>query len=177
MARIILTLVTLVLLVASAVAAETAKPRVVQYQNTGYLYGRFDLDTTPSSCGLGVQLVLERLSQVVPKEYRIAFAKKDGIIAIPVKPGTYTIDSVAYLTESGEEYSRKPLDYPKKEFTVENRKAYYLGDFTATTKCTYGVKSSWVMGNMEYNFDETTTDFSKKYAEYDKDEKLPVFGE
>lgn len=180
MTRIVLAIAALILLVAPAGADETAKPRVLQYQNTGYLYGRFDLSTTPNSCGLGVQLVLQRLSQMAPQEYTIAFARKDGVMVIPVKPGSYTIDSVAYLTESGSEYSRKPLDQLKKTFTVENRKAYYLGDFTATTKCAYGddgIKSSWAAGNREDNFDETTKDFSKRYAEYDKFEKLAVFGE
>lgn len=176
------TVLTIVLLFVSGCASETIYllPNSQPPKDTGVLYGRFNLTAIPSTCNLEVGLVLKPLKEDNPKEYIIKFDRTDGVIAMPIKAGEYVIDSVAFLTRSGSEHSRKTLDHHKGIFVVKSGKAYYLGDFEANTKCSsgpQGLTSSWGMKDVGNKFLATTTDFSNKYVQFDKYEKLPAYDE
>lgn len=163
--------------------------------DAGYIYGRLSLEATPQACGLGVGLILSGLANGKEEEYLLKFIKldhdfevseetagtsRDDIIGMSLHPGDYTIENAAFLSEDGSEFTRKSFNKHFGTFTVEKGKAYYLGDFTAVTKCTrksaQGNQYSWSMKEADINFIKTTADFNDKFIHFKECEKKPLSG-
>jgi hypothetical protein len=158
--------------------------------DSGYVYGRFGLAPSPQSCGLEVGLVLTAKGSQKQKEYMVKFKKTDPdkkaelkfdeVIGMEVEPGEYMVDSVAFITEEGSEYKRKPFDKFETTFQVDKGTAYYVGDYSAVTSCFSKVSRSlhysWSMKEIDNNFDRSTADFTRKYIYFGPMEKLSATG-
>jgi hypothetical protein len=160
--------------------------------DAGYIYGRCSLNASPRDCRLEVALVVTS-EKGKERERRITFIKSDldfdqplekrkytpvDVVGIAVEPGEYTIESVDFIHEDGSVNSRKSFDKHFGLFTVEKGKAYYVGDFSATTRCLQtgpqGFQYSWSMKEQNYNFIRTTADFVTKFVFFTEYPKVAV---
>jgi hypothetical protein len=160
-------------------------------KDSGYIYSRVAMNPAPFSCGLGVSLVVKSTQEKPKKEYLVKFVKvrdvktddekadtkkAEAIVAMAVDPGEYLIAGVAFITEEGPEFSRKPFGRYIKPFRVDKGKAYYVGDYAAVTSCMAGssrsAQTSWSMKSVDHDFDRATADFSRKYIYFGNVEKV-----
>lgn len=134
-----------------------------------YLYGRFTLRQVLLA-GIPPQMGILVQGNTPESSYRIELLPQGSISVIAVKPGAYALKKLIY-NYGGDSQEEKPLpdSLQTTEFRVESGKAYYLGDFYATTtteRTGSGVHVTWRLDSMTDNFQKSTDDFKRIFPHF-----------
>jgi hypothetical protein len=146
----------------------------------GYIYGRF---YQKSFHQVEVGIFIENIE--TKKAYQIPFRrdtllvfKAKPVFAIVVDPGTYRIKSGygAQANILGPLVKERNLNQSVLggTFTVEQGKAYYIGDFAGSSRAAYFRRIVWEVDSFKENFDKTSDEFRKGYEKFGSVEMINV---
>ena len=138
-----------------------------------YLYGRFLQSARENSLQIGLLITSSRRS----REYCIRFTKDKGsVYAVPVSPGEYKINKLLFIDGDDVVQDALYLSYLISNcvFSVEQGKAYYLGDYfgeTSSKRTYHGPKNQWILRGICDNFTNTTQELEYKCPQFKQIEK------
>ncbi len=151
----------------------------VHEDGMGYIYGRF---STLSLKEGGVSISFNAPVTEYLEDYYFGYPKFSLVIGdnaffygteademvqmMPVRPGTYTIDSIELLTY--EEFNVDPLAFEAEGYNnnivVEPNTAIYIGDFSGNHGRNYDNELVWDVNEPANNYDKTTVELKEKYS-------------
>ncbi len=98
-----------------------------------YIYGDFVVEHDSLSPYGYLEITLELVNIDTKETVYVGFSEYQTLQLLPIKPGNYVLEGIAYLNHLNFIQSEKPLPWGKVKFTARPGHGYFLGEYAGTT--------------------------------------------